>query len=136
MSKLIRHTKKRATALFAALLLTALTALLSLVSFVGGPQQSRDGGTPADTQVNVAQDQTQTAQVRTAVDLTAADKAALRKSAVAAKQLYEPLASQVFNLATARAAQANNPDPDAPNDATLTTDRQDYSLYTYVYFTG
>src|SRR5437762_808871 len=122
MSKLIRHTKKRATALFAALLLTALTALLSLVSFVGGPQQSRDGGTPADTQVSgpvaggassavasakeddagaqTDQAQTETAQPRTAADLTAADKAALRKSAVAAKQLYEPLASQVFNLAT------------------------------------
>ena len=45
MSKLIRHTQKRGTALFVALSLTSLT-LLSLVSFVGGPQ-SRDGGTPA-----------------------------------------------------------------------------------------
>ena len=74
MSKLIRHTQKRGTALFVALSLTALT-LLSLVSFVGGPQ-SRDGGTPAETQVSAPvaggadagissdQDQTQTAQTR------------------------------------------------------------------------
>jgi len=41
MSKLIRRTvgiKKRGTALIVVLQLTALT-LLSLVSFVGGPQQ-------------------------------------------------------------------------------------------------
>jgi hypothetical protein len=38
MSKLIRHTQKRGTALFVALQLTALT-FLSVVSFVGGPQQ-------------------------------------------------------------------------------------------------
>src|SRR5438045_2991908 len=128
MSKLIRHTKKRATALFAALLLTALTALLSLVSFVGGPQQSRDGGTPADTQVSgpvaggassavasakeddadIASDQEQTQTVRV---LTAADKENLRSSAQRAVKLYEPLASQVFDLATSRAesaAAANN----------------------------
>ena len=45
MSKLIRHTQKRGTALFVALSLTALT-LLSLVSFVGSPQQSanKDSG--------------------------------------------------------------------------------------------
>src|SRR5205823_1230658 len=131
MSKLIRHTKKRATALFAALLLTALTALLSLVSFVGGPQQSRDGGTPADTQVSgpvaggadagaqTDQAQTETAQPRTAADLTAADKAALRKSAHPAVKLYEPLASQMFNLATERAAAAaearNAQGPESPN---------------------
>src|SRR5438552_747260 len=87
--------------------LTFLT-ILGLVYFVNGPQ-SRDGGTPNGSQVNVAQDQTQTApdqtqtdqaqaqtaQPLTAADLTAADKSALRKSAVFAKKLQEPRASQV-----------------------------------------
>jgi len=122
MSKLIRHAQKRGTVLFVALQLTALT-LISLLSFIGGPQQSRDGGTPAGTEVSApaqdqtqaAQDQTQTdqaqtetAQPLTAADLTAADKSALRKSAHFAKKLYEPLATQVFNLATTRAAAAEN----------------------------
>src|SRR6266567_3995912 len=115
MSKLIRRTAgtRKGAALIVALQLTALT-FLSLISFIGGPQ-SRDGGTPADTQVSApqvqtqtqadqaqtetAQAQTQTAQPFTAADFTAAEKAALRKSAVAAKRLYEPLASQVFDLA-------------------------------------
>src|SRR5437016_3596201 len=107
MSKLIRHTQKRGTALFVALSLTALTALLSLVSFVGGPQQSRDGGTPSDAQVSgpvtggassavasakeddagIASDQTEITQPFTAKDLTAADKAALRNSAHFANKL-------------------------------------------------
>src|SRR5436309_7360541 len=99
MSKLIRHAQKRGTVLFVALQLTALT-FLSLVSFIGGPQ-SRDGGTPAGTEVSApAQDQTQSdqtqtqtdqAQTQTAQPLTAADKEALRASAVFAKKLYEPL---------------------------------------------
>src|SRR5438874_12693587 len=104
MARIIRRTvKKRGTALIVAVQLTFLT-LLSLVSFVNGPQ-SRDGGTPADSQVNVAQDQTQTAQPLTAADLTAAEKAALRQSAHLAKKLYEPRASQVFHLATTRVEQ-------------------------------
>src|SRR5439155_13977581 len=109
ISKLIRHTAgtRKGAALIVALQLTALT-FLSLVSFIGGPQ-SRDGGTLADTQVSApqlqtqtqtAQDQTQTdqAQTQTAQPLTAADKSALRSSAVFAKKLYEPRASQVFSL--------------------------------------
>ena len=43
MSKLIRHAQKRGTALFLALQLTGLI-LLSLLSFIGGPQQSRQAG--------------------------------------------------------------------------------------------
>src|SRR5207247_8485129 len=51
------------------------------------------------------------------------------------------LASQVFNLATSRAAAAENArntqGPESPNDQpTLTTDRDDYPPYSYVYFTG
>src|SRR5437867_11794126 len=101
MSKLIRYTvKKRGTALIVALQLTALT-FLSLVSFISGPQQPVKA--PADTQVSApqvqtqtqadqaqtqtAQDQTQTAQPFTAADLTAAEKAALRKSAHFGKKL-------------------------------------------------
>jgi len=163
MSKLIRRAvKKRGTALIVALQLTALT-VLSLISLVGGPQQSANqpsprgrGATasqdaPADSQVSAdqtgqtaqAQNQTDQAQTETAQPLTAADKSALRKSAVFATKLYEPRASQVFNLATARAesaqqaAQQSAQESEAPNDQpTLTTDREDYQPFTYVYFTG
>src|SRR5439155_12928229 len=88
----------------------------------------------AQDQTQTDQAQTETAQPITAKDLTAADKSALRKSAHFAKKLYEPLNPQVFNLAPSRAAQAHN--PELPNDATLTTDRQDYPPYSYVYFHG
>src|SRR5437773_8782011 len=144
MAKIIRRTvKKRGTALIVALQLTALT-FLSLVSFVSGPQQSAKA--PADTQVSApaqtqtataaAQDQTQTAQPPTA---TAPSRDELRASAVFANKLYEPLASQVFNLATSRAAAAeaqHTQGPESPNDATLTTDQEDYPPYSYVYFHG
>ena len=77
---------------------------------------------------------------RTAADLTAADKASLRKSAHAAKKLYEPLATQVFNVATTRAAEVENSqntqNSELPNEATLTTDREDYPPFSYVYFHG
>src|SRR5437667_2136945 len=147
MSKLIRHTQKRGTALFVALQLTGLT-LLSLVSFVGGPQQSPKA--PADrhvsaplvqtTQGDQAQTAADQAQTQTAQRLTAADKEALRKSAHPAKKLYEPRASQVFNLATSRVADQNaqrTQGPESPNEEpTLTTDRDDYPPFSYVYFTG
>ena len=87
MSKLIRHAQKRGTALFLALQLTGLV-LLSSLSFIGGPQ-SRDGGTPAETQVSAPAQQAASAAADalqhtalTAADLTAAEKTALRKSAV------------------------------------------------------
>src|SRR5438067_3722421 len=147
MARIIRRVvanKKRGAALIAALQIITLI-LIGFFSFIGGPQQSPKA--PAETQVTgPAQDQTQatedqtdqaqteTAQPITAKDLTAADKSALRKSAHFAKKLYEPLNSQVFNLATQRAAQAHN--PDIPNDATLTTDHEDYPPYSYVYFHG
>src|SRR5438067_3069886 len=150
MARIIRRVvanKKRGAALIAALQVIALL-LIGFFSFIGGPQQSPKA--PAETQVTgPAQDQTQatqdqtnqtdqaqteTFQPLTAKDLTAADKSALRKSAHFAKKLYEPLNTQVFNLATQSAAQDHN--PELPNDATLTTDRQDYPPYSYVYFHG
>jgi len=151
MSKLIRHAQKRGTALFLAMQLTGLI-LLSLLSFIGGPQQSPKA--PAETQVSASsqnkteaeqnqtdQAQTETTQPITAKDLTAAEKSALRKSAVLAKKLYEPLASQVFSLQRSRvelqAAQRSSQGPESPNtEPTLTTDREDYSPYSYVYFHG
>jgi len=149
MSKLIRHTQKRGTALFVALSVTALT-LLSLVSFMGGPQ-SRDGGTPAETQVSApvaggasstaASAKEDDADTQTAPALTSTDRAALSRSAHAAVKLYEPLASQVFSLANQRiadqAAQRSEEGPESPNEEpTLTTDRDDYPPFSYVYFTG
>src|SRR5438093_2734627 len=153
MSQLIRRAvKKRGTALIVALQLTALT-VLSLISFVGGPQQSappQDGfavanNAPAASQISAAQAQAETAQAQTqtAQPLTATDKASLRKSAVFATKLYEPRATQIFNLATARAesaqqaAQQSAQESESPNnEPTLTTDREDYQPFTYVYFTG
>src|SRR6266566_1355281 len=55
-------------------------------------------------------------------------------SAVPAKKLSEPLASAVFNLAATRAAAAAQ--SELPDEATLTTDQEDYQPYTYVYITG
>src|SRR5882762_8045691 len=151
MSKLIRHVQKRGTALFMALQLTGLI-LLSLFSFIGGPQ-SRDGGTPAETQVSApaqaqtdAADETQTAadQDQSQTDRAPsapASRESLRKSAHFAKKLYEPLASQVFSLQRSRvelqAAQRSSQGPESPNtEPTLTTDREDYPPYSYVYFHG
>ena len=88
MSKLIRHAQKRGTALFLATGLIGLI-LLSLFSFIGGPQQSRarrDSGRDTGERAGPA------ARRPTATDaqqppsatarLTAAEKGALRKSAV------------------------------------------------------
>src|SRR5438874_3937019 len=135
MARIIRRTvKKRGAALIVAVQLTFLT-LLSLVSFVNGPQ-SRDGGTPADSQAKSSSsaavasakeasassyssaDQTAQAQTQTAQPLTAADKEALRASAIPAKKLYEPRASQVFNLAQQRIADQaaqRTQGPESPN---------------------
>jgi len=158
MSKLIRRTigiKKRGTALIVALQLTFIT-LLSLVSFIGGPQQSAKapvgsqtsapvagGGLPAEASAKAGDAGTQSApaQPSTAQAPRAIDKASLRKSAVFAKKLQEPLASQVFNLANSRiaeqAAQRSAQGPESPNEEpTLTTDQEDYPPLSYVYFHG
>src|SRR6266550_1058441 len=107
MSKIIRRTvKKQGAALIVALQLTALT-LLSLVSFVGGPQQQSPKA-PAELGVSAAPSQTQTdqAQTETTQALTAADKAYLRQSAVYANKVSGSRATQIFNLATGRAVAA------------------------------
>src|SRR3954469_17722466 len=131
MSKLIRHAQKRGTALFLAMQLTGLI-LFSLLSFIGGPQQSSKApaetpvSAPAqaqaeadETQAAVAQDQTQTDEAA-----TASAKDDLRASAVAATKLSGPRATAVFNLATSRAASGSQ--SELPNEATLTTDQEDY----------
>ena len=132
MSKLIRHTQKRGTALFVALQLTALI-VLSLICFVDSPRQSPNKDVAlasSQSQISKDADATQTAQTSTAP----MSRDALRRSAHFATKLYEPLNTQVFTLATSRAAQAHN--TDLPNDATLTTDREDYPPFSYVYFHG
>jgi len=151
MSKLIRHAQKRGTALFMALQITGLI-LIGILSFITGPKESSKA--PAETQASASsqnkteaeqnqtdQAQTETTQPITAKDLTAAEKSALRKSAVLAKKLYEPLASQVFSLQRSRvelqAAQRSSQGPESPNtEPTLTTDREDYPPFSYVYFHG
>src|SRR5437868_5318692 len=125
MSKLIRRTvgmRKGGAALLAALQIISLILIGFLLPFGSGPQQQS-----ADVNAGPSTDQAQTALRQ---PLTAADKRALRASAVFANKLYEPLATQVFNLATARAAAAvearNTQGPEALNEQpTLTTDRED-----------
>ena len=145
MARIIRRAignKKRGAALIAALQLITLI-LIGFLSLFGGPHSAKKA--PAETGVSAPvalTDQTQTDQASAstttapipAKDLTEANKAELRNSAHFGKKLQEPLNTQVFNVITARAAQAHN--PDLPNDVTLTTDHQDYPPYSYVYFLG
>jgi len=157
MARLIRRalgTKKRGAALIAALQFITLI-LIGILSFIDVPKESRNqpssrsGGTTASQEASTqsqtdqaaTSDQVPSTQVVDARDLTAAEKSALRKSAHFAKKLYEPLASQVFSLQRSRiefqAAQRPSQGPESPNtEPTLTTDREDYPPYSYVYFTG
>src|SRR6266404_5622094 len=117
-------------------LLCAVVAVLVFAAF--GQRSAQDQKGSRAQAPDQAQTETQTA-VRE--PLMAADKRALRDSAVFANKLYEPFASQVFNLATARAAATaaahDAQGPEAPNDQSIiTADREDYSPYTYVYFHG
>ena len=137
MSKIIRRIpgrkKEVGAALLVALQLTTLTLIGLMAPFASGPQQS--GKAPAGSEMSAAQ--TQTGQAQTASALSAR-----RASAVAAIKLYEPLATQIFDLATNRAesaqqaAQQSAQQSEAPNEATLTTDREDYAPYSYVYISG
>jgi len=112
-----------------ALQLTTLTLIGVIAHFTGGPQQSAKA--PAASQMSAAP-QAQPISVPPA-------------GAIRATKLYEPRATEVFNLATSRAesaesarqsAQRSVQEGEAPNEATLTTDLQDYPPFSYVYFSG
>src|SRR5438046_5927105 len=103
MSKLIRRTvgmKKGGAALLAALQIISLILIGFLLPFGSGPHQQSTG---VDAGEGAEQANTET-QSAVRQPLTAADKRALRDSAVFATKLYEPLGTQAFNLATTRAA--------------------------------
>ena len=141
MSKLIRRTIRKGggAALIAALQVLAVILAGLLMPWSSGPQPAK---APAETPVSapVPGISSNQAQAITAKTLTPSERSALRRTAVPAKKLYEPLASQVFNLANQRIAEQaaqRSPGPEEPNtEPTLTTDREDYAPYTYVYFTG
>src|ERR1041385_3782270 len=150
MPKLLRRTVRKGggAALLIALQLITLTLLSLIGPMASGPKQAN---APADSQqASVVQDQGQQApgtdalqqQRFTATDLTAAEKAALRQSAHFGKKVYEPLASEIYNLVTTNAAAVTAARNEArqlnqPYDgATLTPDREDYPPFSYVYFHG
>ena len=137
MSRLIRRKKEIGAALAVALQLTTLALIGLMLPVAGGPQQPAKA--PADSQMSAAP-QAAPVQARPVSDLSAR-----RASAVRASKLYEPRASQIFNLATSRAeaaesgrqgAQHSMQEGETPNEATLTTDREDYAPYSYVYISG
>jgi hypothetical protein len=97
MSKLIRRTKKNfGAALLIALQMITLTLAGLLMPLAGGPQQSANA--PADSQITADQTQTQTSQTQPVGALSAPPA-----GAIPATKLYEPRATEVFNLATSRA---------------------------------
>ena len=115
--------KEVGAALIVALQITTLTLMGLMAPFVGEPQQPAK--TPAGSEMGALQ--TQTGQATTASDLSAR-----RALAIRATKLYEPRATEVFNLATSRAesaqqsAQRSVQESEAPNEATLTTNLDDY----------
>jgi len=145
MSKLIRRKKEIGAALAVALQLTTLTLIGVIGHFVAGTQQSTNAPTASQTTA-APQAKTQTPQSGPAIDLSAR-----RASAVRAVKLYEPRATQVFNLATNRAEAAeaareaaqrsgqrsSQDGGELPNDGpTLTTNHDDYPPFSYVYIDG
>src|SRR5438874_4744769 len=129
MRKIIRRTagmkKEIGAALLVALQLITLTLIGLMAPFATGPQHSANTAGASQMSATDAQtDQTPTATVK-------GDRRAL---AIPATKLSGLLATEVFNLATTRAASASQ--SELPNEATLTTDQEDYQPYTYVYFTG
>jgi hypothetical protein len=96
--------------LLVALQMLALTLAGLLMPFAGGPKHPAKA--PAGSQMSAAQTQTQTVQAPTATV-----KADRRASAVFATKLYEPRATEVFNLATSRAesAQQSLQESESPN---------------------
>jgi HYR domain len=137
MSKLIRKKKEIGAALMVALQLTTLGLIGLILPIARGPQQPVNA--PADSQMS-APSQTQLVGA-----LRAPPAGAIR-----AVKLYEPRATQVFNLASSRAesgrqsaeqsaqqsAQQSMQEGEAPNGATLFTDRVDYPPFSYVYING
>src|SRR5215211_8507022 len=126
MSKLIRRKKEIGAALAVALHLTTLTLIGVIGHLTAGPHQRPTAS--AESQITADQSQTQNVQA-----LTETDRSHLRASAVFANKLYEPRATQVFNLASSRAesgrqsSQQSMQEGEAPNEATLYTDRVDYA---------
>src|SRR5438874_8738567 len=113
------------------LLLCAVGALLVLAALgalpgghATGPQQPASA--PVDSQISATQTKTNQAP-------TASAKDGRRASAIAATKLSGPQATGVFYLGASRAASANQ--SALPNEATLTTDQEDYQPYTYVSMT-
>ena len=138
MSKLVRRKKEIGAAMIVALQLLTVTLVGLMLPYAGGPQQSVKA--PADSQMTADQTQAQNVQAPTATD-----RSALRASAVYANKVSGPRASQIFNLATSRAesaestrqtAQQSMQEGETPNEATLTTDQEDYPPYSYVYITA
>jgi len=132
MNKLIRRKKEIGAALIVALQLTTLGLISLMLPIAGGPQQPANA--PADSQMSAA------SQAQPVGALSAPPAGAIR-----ATKLYEPRATEVFNLATSRAesaesarqtAQQSMQEGEAPNEATLTSDLQDYPPFSYVYFSG
>src|SRR6476620_7349395 len=110
MNKLIQHAQKRGTALFMALQLTGLV-LLSLVSFIGGPQQSSKA--PAGTQGS-APAETQTG------DLAQAQEANNNNNNAS------PQASGLLSRQRASSSSFDLIEGPGPNGETVTTDKPDY----------
>ncbi len=129
MRKIIRRTagmkKEIGAALVVALQLITLTLIGLMAPFLTGPQHSADSAGASQVSATDAQ---------TAQPPTATVQSDRRASAIAATKLSGLRATEVFNLATTRAASASQ--SELPNEATLTTDQEDYQPYIYVYITG
>ena len=129
MKKIIQRTvgmkKEIGRALVLALQLITLTFIGLVALFASGSHQSTNARTGS---------QMTATEVETSQSSTAISKADLRASAVAASKLSGPRGTSIFYLAAARAGAAGQ--SELPNEATLTTDQEDYQPYTYVYITG
>src|SRR6266545_1312153 len=140
MSKLIRRTagkKQVGAALIVALQLMTVTLIGLMLPFGNGPQPVK---ALADSQMSAP------SQAQSPVGALRAPPA----GAIRAVKLYEPRATQVFNMATSRAesarqsaeqsaqqsAQQSMQEGEAPNEVTLFTDRSDYPPFSYVYING
>ncbi|HTL78588.1 MAG TPA: hypothetical protein VL136_04200, partial [Candidatus Babeliales bacterium] len=134
MSKLVRRKKEIGAALAVALQLITLGLIGLILPVANGPHQSANA--PADSQIATGQIQNQNVHA-----LTGMDRSAWRASAVYANKVSGVRATQIFNLASSRAAAAAQAQsvqgPETPDEGpTLTSDQEDYPPYSYVYLTG